>query len=384
MCHTNPETSYALLDKEVSVPIHSKYSKRIAAALFSIAMAGVLALAPAINSSAAPTSAAVAPSVAAHEASCPVGISAVVPAAASLKANGVKALIPAVASAAAATALSESPVLQRAVKQNARWVSTLGCFDTSAKSGTGVQRTSNNWSGYSWDGVDWNHQYYNQASSLWFVPTAQSGVITTQRHVSIWPGIGTGASKNDVLIQAGTETVAGPAGYQGTYGWFEAYPVQPTEVGLGQLPVNAGDQVGAIVTVNAANEAFFDLCNYTSNLCASAELDLSYNTSASNYGLIQAQTDEWIVERSGIPGGYSELGNFGAVEMHDSSGRQVPGNGIGSDLFNVSGLSQTGRTAHQIEMIGCNGSPLTQWPTTPDVNGSFIVPWNAYGSLENC
>jgi hypothetical protein len=321
-----------------------------------------------------------------QEQSCPVGVHAIVPGAAAVRARGVAALVPADATVAAAAAIEANPVMRRAASQNAQWVSALDCKSSDRSNGSGVAKTSSNWSGYQYNGIDYNHAYYEQAAMIWQVPGAESGVIGTTRNDSIWPGIGTGASKEDALLQAGTQTVAGPAGYQGTYAWLEVYPTMPTESIIGSLSVDAHDTVGAIVTMNAANEGFFDVCDYTKNKCAAAEDDLSWDSSQKNYGLLTGQEAEWIAERPGIPGGYSELNNFGSLQISDANGYEERGGGTGTDLFNVNGINnQPGVTKTQIEMTSCKGATaLTGYPSIPDVNGTFTIPWKNHGSLEHC
>jgi hypothetical protein len=353
----------------------------------------LIALQPAATASAASSD--ITPSIVDQNSSCPLNAQAIVPKAASLRSNGVKALIPAEATAATAAAMESNPVLLKAAAQGARWVTDLGCKATnltaklpdqtnSVMQGTGTQYTTSNWSGYQWSGIDANHAYYNQAYMSWVVPTAQSGVSTTQRHESIWPGVGTGNSRDDDLAQAGTETVAGPLGAQQTYGFFEAYPTQPTEVQVSSLTIHAGDDVAAIVTINAANTVFWQLCDYTSNVCASAKLTLSYNTSSSNYGGVIGQDAEWIIERTGLPTGHSELGNFGTITISGAHGRQVVGAGTSSELFSVNGLKEKFVTKKQIAMKGCDGTLLTSYPTTPDVDGTFKLTWKNYGKLDQC
>ncbi|WP_157887479.1 hypothetical protein [Frondihabitans sp. PAMC 28766] len=58
----------------------------------------------------------------------------------------------------------------------------------------------------------------------------------------------------------------------------------------------------------------------------------------------------------------------------------------GSDLFVVNGINnQPGVTKTQIKMTSCNGATsLTGYPSIPDLNGTFTIPWANHGSLEKC
>lgn len=365
-------------------------AKRVgfSAGVVAVAIAGLLV--PAVSAEASTpvlSAAAMAqPAVASQESSCPVGLKADVPSTAAVAARGAAAIVPADATAQTAAGMAKSEVLKKAAAQNVKWVTSLDCIKSNISNGSGVATTSSNWSGYRYQGIDYQHAFYEQASMLWTVPTAESGVAFTSRNDSIWPGIGSGSSKNDDLVQAGTQTVAGPAGYQGTYAWLEVYPTMPTESIISSFKVDAGDIVGSIVDMNALDQAFFDVCDYTKNVCASAEEDLSYTTTAKNYGLLQGQQAEWIAERPGIPTGLSELNKFGTLQITDAQGYEEEGGGTSSDLFVINGINnQPGVTKQQVEMTSCNGkTALTGYPSIPDLNGSFTIPWKNNGSLEKC
>ena len=239
--------------------------------------------------------------------------------------------------------------------------------------------SSANWSGFEYDGIDRNHPFYLEASQLWKVPAPDAPALTTTRRISIWPGIGSGLNTWDQLIQAGTETFSGPAGATGTYGWFESYPYQ-NEQQIGNLPIRANDDVYSIITYGGAiNSSWsFDLCNGTLNVCASGSESFPAGGSNSVIG----QTAEWIVERSGNPVGYSELGDFVVQPIQDAGGYKEYGSGQSYDQFVLSSVDPNVKAIH---MTSCNGSTqLDHLFSGPDLNGSFTMLWDNYGAIESC
>lgn len=195
----------------------------------------------------------------------------------------------------------------------------------------------------------------------------------------IWHGIGAGQYAYDQLIQAGTETFSGPVGATGTYGWFESYPAQ-TEQQIGNLTIRANDDVYSIITFSGGinNSWTFDLCNGTLNVCASGSE--SYTPGGANS--VIGQTAEWIVERSGTPIGYSELGDFVIQPIQDAQGYKESGSGQSSDLFV---LNQADPNYRAIHMTSCDGATqLDHLFSGPDLNGSFTMQWDNHGAIESC
>lgn len=240
--------------------------------------------------------------------------------------------------------------------------------------------TSPNWSGYRWTGVDRSHVYYQSAILDWVVPSPESGVVTTTRRISIWPGLGSGSASYDQLEQAGTETVSGPAGYQGTYAWVELYPHEP-EIQITSNPVNAGDYMSVDVIYDTyTDSAQFIICDVTTNTCTNSTQTLGFSGSDS----IIAQQAEWILERSSL-GPFAELGKFGTEPFFNAGGQQVQGGTNLVDGFRLSNTSVPGRTSDAIRMQSCNGAQyLTSSPSSLTTDGSFSITWQHYGSVEGC
>lgn len=251
-------------------------------------------------------------------------------------------------------------------------------------------KTTSNWSGWQYSGPGTGYNYYNFAAMEWPIPAAEFGVLSTQRDVSIWPGLGTGNSASDVLVQAGTQTTSGPAGVQLTYPWTEIYPVQPTEVQITNLSAPAGDMIFATVNAglvyHAQASVQFDVCNETHYQCA------LINETVPAGGTFTGQTAEFVVERPGITGGaYSELDNFSAEQV--TWARATAWSNIAAnpspDIW-ATNTSWPGETTYKITMKSCNLAQTLAEPSnlpsgsTGSPKGSFILLWENHGSLESC
>jgi hypothetical protein len=217
----------------------------------------------------------------------------------------------------------------------------------------------------------------------WTTPAAEAGVLTTQRDVSIWPGIGTGQSANDVLAQAGTQSTAGPAGVQSTYAWTELYPVQPTEVQITNLPVGAGDMMGVTIsagylsqTATTATTGDFGVCNMTHGTCVTILFTVPSG------GKIIGRNAEWIAERPGIGSGFSELDNFGSVQFTYVSAATAEAS---ANYIWLTNANRPGETTYRDTMKSCNGSTTLADPGAQlGANGAFTDFWVAHGQLESC
>lgn len=329
-----------------------------------------------------------------QDSSCPEGYRSVVPDAASLLANGVDAFVSPGASDAERRSVENDPLIQRAVTHHAQWIAAK-CAVTNVTAGPAAgagsalsngSQTTSNWSGWQYSGVAPGYSYYDYVAMRWTVPSAEFGVLTTQRDVSIWPGLGTGSSANDVLVQAGTQTTSGPAGVQATYPWTEIYPVQPTEVQITNLPAPAGAVISSLVWVtqmyHAQANVQFSMCNETHWKC------VLINETVPTGGTFTGQTAEFIVERPGIAGGFSELDNFNYVQVQYAHATAHSASAAtSSPPIWATNASWAGETTNKITMKSCNGGTLLAEPSnvpSGSPTGNFIVLWHNHGQLESC
>lgn len=323
-----------------------------------------------------------------HGSGCPANYQSVVPDAASLKAYGAEAFLPAGADKQDREAIENNPTLTWALAHDARWIAAE-CVVTdvsagpSGESSAGLANGSkaySNWAGWQFVGPGTGHPHYGYAGMRWKVPAAEFGVVGTQRDVTIWPGIGTGSSVNDVLAQVGTQTTSGPAGVQATYAWTELYPVQPTEVQITNMPVAAGALVDATVQVNynytPAHVSFW-FCNGQAQC-------VTINATVPSPGVVTGQTAEFIVERPGIGGGYSELADFGYEQVNYASA--ATSDALGTRRW-ATNASWPGEVTDKITMKSCNGATTLAAPSdvpSGSPTGNFKVLWYNHGSLESC
>lgn len=235
---------------------------------------------------------------------------------------------------------------------------------------TAGSSTSPNWSGFeNHDGVS-----YTEATMAWTVPTANSpGPV--ELHAAIWPGIGSGESSGNALIQDGTDQDAycNTAGCTRDYDfWYEVYPAESSKVVSG-LSVHAGDKVQTSVIYDPGNHSvLFFFVN------ATTQKGLSITQSVSGLGdkVDQSQV-EWIVERPSIGGELTALTDFGTmtfsqVQYMDSGySGWVPGGYSGSQ--------------EQITMQNCGGSQNLAAPYgwTSDLL-TFYDVWVRTGKWETC
>lgn len=145
----------------------------------------------------------------------------------------------------------------------------------------------------------------------WNVPSHASSDNNSDR-ISVWPGIGSGNSSTDQLIQAGTESeqdmVLGIYHNEADYAWYEAYPLEP-EVNV--FTVNPGDQMYVDVNYDPSTaEALFLVEDETTGI----GVDMQQAVPGSG------STDEWIAERPSLGGNYQQLGNFGTEYLANAGG----------------------------------------------------------------
>jgi len=289
-----------------------------------------------------------------------------------------------------------SDVAQRALRQQATWLSNVHCkarpdhtrktvpvATTDPKTLKNISpRTigsrSPNWSGYDADVAG-----ATVAQATWTVPYV--GGTTSGRDgadVSIWPGIGTGTnSSTDELIQDGTEQVqictevGGQCSYTYEYFfWLEMYPYE-AEQEITNLSVLPGDDVGALATYDPGNHlAGFLLCNYTVNQCVTG-------TQVSPAPV--SNSAEWIVERPGSSdGSLFALAPYGSVSLSNAlSATGYDGNNTGTNGYTTA--AQDG--AESIEMTNCAGTQQLDSTGNLDSTGAgYTSIWLNFGFRERC
>jgi hypothetical protein len=243
--------------------------------------------------------------------------------------------------------------------------------------------TSANWSGYWTDKPDG----YVGATMEWPVH-AVSNTTNVDAYSSTWPGIGTGTSQRDALIQAGVQQELPCSVAQGQRSckaqtntpWFEIYP-QEAEQDIANLPIKTSDLVGVIVEYDPlAAEAYFEIDDLTSNTGVYMYQDVAGD---SNGVVGSGSQAEWIVERPGICFiicNTSELVNFGTQPIIYAEA--AAGDWSAPDYTTVSQDAPEAVAMHACP--GGSSDPLLASPGSITSNEDFNVTWHAYGSIDDC
>jgi hypothetical protein len=200
------------------------------------------------------------------------------------------------------------------------------CYFTSSSVGGGTQPVSqdeawyDNWSGYT---VHRSTQYFGNVTMHWVVPRLST--TSTNRWLSIWPGIGSGGSHlnsdgryDHELVQAGTEQETTSTSVK-TYFWWEIYPIIAYSIPIQNLSVSGGDRVGAHVQYVPDGQngmtATFQLWNYTRG----TSCGFSYFSPTLGNANNQA---EFIAERPTFSGGsLPHLAWFGKLDVSSAKAK---------------------------------------------------------------
>ena len=363
---------------------------RMAALLAAVPVAASMAALPAASALARPASASpglTAP-LAGTSSGCPAGFQTWVPRASAIAAEGARALIPPGLTALSSTAAG-NPALKAIIALHPHWLSTIDCESTNfanALSGTGQSAVpqsvgstcasvdcSANWSGYQDRRVGSGYSYFNNSYMAWTVP-AEKGPSNNTHAVSVWPGIGTGSSSKNELIQAGTQSehvyyLGGVFNFSLTFAWYELVPGESEKI-ISNLPVKVGTKMVVSVEYEPGRTpkaVFF--------LCANKTCGMATQTFKGTSG----KQVEWIAERPTlkiIHTNYTSLDNFGKLTI-SSAGFSETNKQI------TTFLSASSRNSGKIDMTNCR---QTQWLALPGAlrNSAFTDVWKNFGKYELC
>lgn len=273
-------------------------------------------------------------------------------------------------------------ILRKVARSHVRWHSSLHC----AKGHPGQpspRRTkladlnetiTHNWSGYQSD-IQSN---YLTASMGWTVPAVTSPPDSGGTS-SIWPGVGTGDSPEDSLVQLGTEqdsscaTTTCNATY---YAWWEIYP-QEIQQKFSDLEISPGDTISAVVEYlpGTSPSALFDIYNLTTDEAYEVEQQIEGDAAGSGSSV------EWIAERTQFGSAYPPLADFGNLDI----GHAFSEVGQNLDDPNLDGYfaSDAALDSDDLWMWNCAENTLLANPTefTSDI-GDFSISWDAAGTTD--
>lgn len=263
------------------------------------------------------------------------------------------------------------------------WVTSLSCRRGHAAprhpQAPSATFFSGNWSGYQ-ASSDPGYQGGGGASFLgvtasWTLPAIFAPFATTSLYSTIWPGIGTGNSSSDSLIQDGSEQDVLCSGSNCTQNydfWTEVVPQDPFENVITSMTASPGDQVEAIAEVDPTSAlAFFDVVDFTTGQ--------GFSTLESVPGEVGASTAEWIVERPTING--TTLPNLADFSTVDLQSDQVAYGQNWSDP-NLDEPFIGSLNPEDIIMTTCNGSETMAFPDAITNGTDFTDEWNSTGTVD--
>ena len=242
----------------------------------------------------------------------------------------------------------------------------------SAASAATTTPSDSNWGGYQSQST--NVKYFGAAMD-WTVPAPQAMANSTVVS-SIWPGIGSGDSTEDTLIQAGTgqdnACYVGCYFYANVYDfWLELYP-QQSQVIVDNMAVYPGDAVAVLIQYDPATQtANFLFTDFTQKTGGS----VSETVTGTDPG--SGSQAEWILERTEVNGSLTQLGNFGTLNVTGAEAYE------GTTAANAQAYPADDPTVDPSEdaMHDCAGQQLEQ--SSPITGGTaFSISWLAFGTYD--
>jgi hypothetical protein len=211
-----------------------------------------------------------------------------------------------------------------------------------------TQTASGNWSGYQSS----TRNNFIGAVMAWNVPSVSTAANSSATS-SIWPGIGTGDSPGDSLVQDGTEQDVSCVLSVCThdyYPWFEVVPEENQEE-ISNLTVSPGDAIESYVQYEPdQGEAYFYIDDITTGY---AVYDIQYTDGGQFTGT--GSQGEWIVERTEEGSNLPPLANFGTVSIEVASGAQ----GTGWADPKLTYPAASANSPYEITMKSCDGGTKT-------------------------
>lgn len=238
-------------------------------------------------------------------------------------------------------------------------------------SAPGTASSTGNWSGFT--SSDGN---FTGASMEWTVPAVADQSGSNNPSVSIWPGIGTGGSASDSLIQAGTQTDSNGS----IYAWTEIVPGE-SEQPISGFTVSAGDEMAVNVGFDPETDvATFFLVDYTTDVATSPITE-----SVVGMFLDTASTAEWVVERpvSCLSSAciFSPMMDFGSSKITYGAAEQTSSSGVTTGKY-IGGFTDY----NAINMRNCADTLTLAAPsystTDLETDGDFTDNWENLGTAD--
>lgn len=229
---------------------------------------------------------------------------------------------------------------------------------------------STNWSGYRSAAMP----NYLNAGMDWTVPSVtaapDSGGVS-----SIWPGVGSGDTSQDQLVQAGTEqdVQCSATCTPEYYAWYEIFPKESQQV-VDNLVLSPGDEVSALVFYDSTGAEFF-----FSDFTTEDGFDI---TESLDEGTSSGSQAEWIVERTSVGATHPPLADFDVASITNPD--TETGSSYDDPALENYFASAPELNSGSIWMYNdCSFTTLLANPSefTDDL-GDFSVAWDAAGQTE--
>jgi hypothetical protein len=322
---------------------------------------------------------------------CPSAMRAWVPVATALASGNPQEVAPGSLSPQARAEFG-AQVLRILAGHHVRWLGSTGCGGVNARTATATRGASSQAAASSaqcpsgtsgsisskptqnWSGFESDAQSFTGASMTWTVPTP--GPSTAPALMSIWPGIGSGSSSGDQLIQAGTEQGVGSS----PLAWIEVVPQLPLQCTVNGMTVSTGDNFAVNVGWDASTStAAFLLADYSSGVVKEITTPVSGSSGSSA---------EWIVERTEscansacTPGIFPHLLDFKDLDIANGAAEQTNSQGITTEKY----IGQFGSLVSH-PMNDCAGketlATITWNSTTLSSQGDFLDTFDHPGPVD--
>jgi hypothetical protein len=227
-----------------------------------------------------------------------------------------------------------------------------------ASAATAPESTSQNWAGYVATPSN-GSSGFSSVSGSWVQPSADPSAGDGDS--AFWVGLG-GTGQSQSLEQIGTQAdVSG--GQTSYYAWYELVPAAPVKI---NVPIQAGDQISASVSVQGTNVKV-SLTDQTTGGSYTNTLQMS-NPDASSA--------EWIAEAPSASDGQGglqpvPLADFGTVNFSGASATSTDGH--------TGSISDGEWTTQPVDLGGT--STAGAQPSSLSTDGaSFSVAWQGAGN----
>jgi hypothetical protein len=225
---------------------------------------------------------------------------------------------------------------------------------------------SANWVGFQTNGGG----PFSGAYTEWTIPSSFPTPPGTT-YESSWAGLGSGASKSNALLQAGTETSVSTSDKVTNYAWWEFLPANASQT-IKNFPIRSGSLNSAQVVHTGSGKGSVQVCTeppgQTSFTCTNfgVKWGTAYTVGSSQF--------ECIAERTEIDGDlFPRLTDITGVQFSNCQGEADGWEDIG-DFNRTYWYMAKAQKASQ-----CRTAPWAAETGSIHDAGDFAIDWKGYG-----